>query len=459
MHAETIYAPASGLAKAGIAIIRLSGPETGAVVSALTGRPLPAPRRAVRRQFVDPVDGSALDDGLLLWFPGPGSYTGEDLAELHIHGGPAVRAAVLVALSRQPGCRLAEPGEFTRRAFLNDRMDLSRAEGVVDLIEAETEAQRRQALRQAEGALFKRCEAWSEQLLRLAAHAEAVIDFPDEDLPEDIWERSAADIRALRDALSREIDSGRRGERLRDGVRVAIVGPPNVGKSSLLNRLAGRDAAIVNARAGTTRDVVEVALDFEGYPVTLSDTAGLRDAVEEIEAEGVRRALRAARAADIVIRMSAPDVSETVPPEALAGEGVVLIDVRNKADMKGDDIAGNRPDIMAGDPAAPPTRAPAGGPLALSVHSGVGWEDFLQRLREAVESVAGLGEAAGLTRARHREAVSESRDALTRALEAPQPDLRAEDIRLALRAIGRITGRVDVEDLLDVVFRDFCIGK
>lgn len=455
MHAETIYAPASGLAKAGIAVVRLSGPATGAVISALTGRPLPAPRRAVRRQFVDPTDGSALDDGLLLWFPGPGSYTGEDLAELHIHGGPAVRAAILGALSRQPGCRLAEPGEFTRRAFLNERMDLSRAEGVVDLIEAETEAQRRQALRQAEGALFKRCEAWAEHLLRLAAHAEAVIDFPDEDLPEDIWARNADEIRTLRDALSREIDSGRRGERLRDGVRVAIVGPPNVGKSSLLNRLAGRDAAIVNARAGTTRDVVEVALDFEGYPVTLSDTAGLRDAVEEIEAEGVRRALRAARAADIVIRMSAWDVPDSLPGEELAGAGVAVIAVRNKADMADDAGAGDAAPASA--PASAP--APAGEALALSVQSGEGWEDFLKRLREAVESVAGLGEAAGLTRARHREAVAEARDALTRALEAPQPDLRAEDIRLALRAIGRITGRVDVEDLLDVVFRDFCIGK
>lgn len=436
---DTIYAPASGLAKAGIAVIRLSGPAAGQAVESLTGRPMPEARRAVRRRFADPADGTALDDGVLLWFPGPGSYTGEDVAELQVHGGPAVRAAILAALARCAGCRLAEPGEFTRRAFVNGRLDLSQAEGVVDLIEAETEAQRRQALRQAGGALFRRCEGWADRLVRLAAHAEALIDFPDEELPEDIWQRNEIEIRALADEFTQYIDEARRGERLRDGVRVVIIGPPNAGKSSLLNRLAGRDAAIVNARAGTTRDVVEVAMDLDGYPLTVSDTAGLRAAAEEIEAEGVRRALAAARAADIVIRMAAPDVPAD-PEDGGEESGATVIRVWNKADLG----------------PAPATLEDA---LPLSVATGDGWAPFLAALGQAVERVAGLGETEGLTRARHREALGQARDALHRALDAPQADLQAEDVRLALRGVGRITGRVDVEDLLDVVFRDFCIGK
>ncbi len=443
MQGETIYAPASGQAKAGVAVIRLSGPAAGAAAEALGG-PLPAPRRAVRRTFRDPATGERLDDGLLLWFPGPASYTGEDVAELQVHGGPAVRQALLGALAGVAGCRLAEPGEFTRRAFLNGRLDLSQAEGVVDLIEAETEAQRRQALRQAEGALAARCAQWAERLTRLVAHAEALIDFPDEDLPEAVRHQNEIEMQGLAEAFSQELVASRRGERLREGVRVAIVGPPNAGKSSLLNRLAGREAAIVHARAGTTRDVVEVALDLDGYPVLLADTAGLRETADEIEEEGVRRARCAARAADIVVALSAADAP---PPCYAEGEGLVaetgaeLLRVLSKVDLASDG--------GAGEPTA----------LPLSTVTGAGWERFLEAVRRAVERAAGLGEGAGLTRARHREAMADCLAALERARAAAQPDLQAEDLRLALRALGRITGTVDVEDVLDIVFRDFCIGK
>lgn len=445
---ETIYAPASGAAKAGIAVIRVSGPGAAAAVRALTpNAPFPQARRAVRRVFCDPTDGRALDDGLLLWFPGPNSYTGEDAAELQIHGGPAVRAAVLSALAAVPGCRLAEPGEFTRRAFLNDRLDLSQAEGVIDLIEAETEAQRRQALRQADGALGRRCAAWAQRLLQLTAHAEAWIDFPDEDLPEETRTRNEIEMKRLIDELTQELESGRRAERLRDGVRVAIVGPPNAGKSSLLNRLAGREAAIVHARAGTTRDVVEVGLDLGGVPVTVADTAGLREAADEIEAEGVRRARAAAASSDIVLCVAAADdpAAEIIWAEAAgAYPNALLLAVLNKVDLASAvALEGVGPERL----------------FRVSAATEQGLEGLVGAVTEAVGTAAGMSEEAGLTRARHREAATECLEALRRAAGAPSPDLQAEDLRLALRAIGRITGKVDVEDLLDVVFRDFCIGK
>lgn len=443
--ADTIYAPASGVGKAGVAIIRVSGAAAGAAARALTGMAeTPAPRRALRRRFVDPGSAEPLDDGLLIWFPAPRSYTGEDVAEFQIHGGGAVRAAMLRALSQVPGCRLAEPGEFTRRAFLNGRIDLSQAEGVVDLIEAETDAQRRQALRQAEGALGARCAQWAERLLRLAAHMEAWIDFPDEDLPDEVRSRNEIEMKGLIEEFSQEIDSGRRSERLREGLRAAIVGPPNAGKSSLLNRLAGREAAIVNARAGTTRDVVEVAMELEGYPLVLADTAGLRNSVDEIEEEGVRRARRTAAESDLVIALAAADDPAAADRLAAARREYGadrVVAVMNKCDLG---VAASGAGCDA---------------LAVSALTGQGVDGLVRAMAEAAEARAGLSETAGLTRARHREAMAASLEALRRAQGAPSPDLQAEDVRLALRALGRITGSVDVEDLLDVIFGDFCIGK
>ena len=441
---DTIYALSSGAGPAGIAVLRLSGPSAGAALRAITARgDLPPPRRAVRAALVRPGSGEKLDDGIILWFPGPHSFSGEDMAELQIHGGPAVVAAVLRTLGEQAGLRMAEPGEFTRRAFLNGRLDLTEAEGIADLVAAETEAQRRQALRQSEGELGRLYDGWREQLLAALAHLEAAIDFPDEDLPEGVRNRVNHEIASLVDAIFQHMDDSGRGERLRLGLDIAIVGPPNAGKSSLLNWLARRDAAIVSETAGTTRDVVEVAMDLGGYPVTLADTAGLREVSGEIEREGVRRARRRAETADLRIAVfdSADEPAFSAAGDIVDENTVVVL---NKTDL-------GPPSFQAGPPALQVHAA--------SVLTGQGMEALLDGLREAVADRIGLAAQPALTRARHREALSECHEALRRALDADLPELAAEDVRLAVRALGRITGRVDVEDLLDVIFRDFCIGK
>lgn len=427
-----IFALASGAGRAAVGVMRISGPGTGALLAALAG-PLPEARRASLRTLRHA--GEALDRALVLWCPGPASYTGEDLAELHLHGGPAVIAAVgeaLVAL----GARPAEPGEFTRRAFLHGRLDLTEAEGIADLIAAETEAQRRQALRQASGALAARVEGWADRLAALLARAEAFLEFEEEDLPTDLDSRVAEEVAALRAEMAAELAAAPRAERLREGVAVAILGPPNAGKSSLLNALAGREAAIVSARAGTTRDVIEVRLVLAGVPVTLADTAGLRETADEIEAEGVRRALARAEAADLRLLVvpagEAPDAATAglVGPDALR--------VASKADLGG---------------AAPP------GAFAVSVVTGEGMEALRAALEREVAARAGLAAAAGLTRPRHRAAVGEAVAALGRHREAPLPELRAEALREALAALGRLTGRFGVEEILDRIFAEFCIGK
>ena len=442
--ADTIYALSSGPGPAGISVFRVSGPESGATLRVLTGgRDLPRPRRAVRASLVDPEEGGPLDDGIVIWFPGPNSYSGEGLVEFHVHGGPAVIAAMLRVLAARPGLRLAEPGEFTRRAFLAGKMDLTEAEGIADLIAAETEAQRRQAIRQAEGDLGRLYDGWRDRLVGATAHVEAYIDFPDEDLPEEIAERVNHEISWLVDSISQHLDDSRRGERLRQGLDIAIVGPPNAGKSSLLNRLARRDAAIVSERAGTTRDVIDVAMDLGGYPVVLADTAGLREAADSIEEEGVRRAKRRAEAADLrILVVDGRDEAGFLGAGEIYGESTIL--VLNKVDL--------------GAPSVTP-QGPTLGVYAISVQTGEGIEAFLNGLEAIVRERIGLAGQPALTRARHREALEGCLEALRRSLAASHPELVAEDLRLAVRALGRITGRVDVEDLLDVIFRDFCIGK
>ncbi len=364
------------------------------------------------------------------------------MAELHLHGGRAVLSAVVDELAGIPGLRPAEAGEFTRRAFENGKLDLTAAEGIADLVNADTEQQRRQALRQMEGVLGRVYESWRERLVKTLARLEAHIDFPEDDLPSDLLQ----EVQRLAGGLQREIGAhladNRRGERLRQGVSVAILGAPNSGKSSLLNYLAGRDAAIVSARAGTTRDVVEVRLDLGGYLVDLADTAGLRDAADEIEAEGVKRALQRAEAADVNILL----FDGAGLPEVDAGT-VGLLDERAL------------PVVSRMDLAAQPWNGKIEGALPISVTNGQGLPDLLAALQKRVESIAGAGETPPLTRARHRHALEQAALALNGALAAEQPELIAEDMRLAVRSIGRITGRVDVEDILDVVFRDFCIGK
>jgi tRNA modification GTPase len=374
----------------------------------------------------------------VLWFPGPHSITGEDVAELHLHGSRAVLAAVMAALGRE-GLRLAEPGEFTRRAFLNDKLDLVQAEAVADLAAAETEAQRRQALRQLDGHLGVLYRGWGERLLRLLAHLEAAIDFPDEDLPPEIETRVIAESAALAAEITRHLADGNRGERLRDGIAVAIVGAPNAGKSSLLNQLARREAAITSPYAGTTRDVIEVAVDLAGYPVVFADTAGLRDSDDAIEQEGLRRALTRAAAAEL--RLFVFDAH--CPGDA-----------QGAARWPGSDtlVVANKIDLAAKCAPLPP------GAVAISALTGEGIADLIAalaaRIAESYDIAAPL-----LTRARHREALEAAVEALRRSLCAELPELRAEDLRLAWRSLGRITGRVDVEDLLDVIFRDFCLGK
>ena len=454
---DTIFALASAPGRAGIAVFRISGPAAGAVLRAVCARDtLPAPRRADRCRLVDPVSGAALDDGLVLWFPGPASFTGEDVAELHIHGGRATVEAVAAALSAldTPAApvRVAEPGEFSKRAFLAGKIDLTGAEAIADLVDAETDAQRRQALAQLDGGLTARLEGWRADLIDILAHSEAWIDFPDEDLPEDVEQAARARIAALEAELRGFLDDNRRGERLRDGLQIVLLGAPNAGKSSLLNALADRDAAIVSATAGTTRDVIEVHLDLGGWPVTIADTAGLRTTADVIEREGVRRALDRAGAADL--RLVVFDATVPPDPASLAqladnsGTGTI-IPVVNKTDLAA------APDNLAGHAAVP-----------VSARTGDGLAALLGRIETAAADLMQAGGGAGaapLTRLRHREALADAADALKRAASGGDSgvdsELVAEDLRLAARAIGRVTGRVDVEDLLDVIFMDFCIGK
>lgn len=447
---DTIYALASGHGRAGIAVMRLSGPAALQTLAALTpGKPEPAPRQAALRRLIDPATGQAIDDALVLAFTAPASFTGEDVVEFHLHGGRAIIDGMIQAFGQQPGLRLAEPGEFTRRAFENNRLDLTEAEAVADLINAETEAQRLQALDQLGGALKNLYHSWADRLARALAHLEADIDFPDEDLPDGVAPAVFPDLKALINELNSHLNDNRRGERLRDGVRIAILGEPNAGKSSLLNAIAARDAAIVSDIAGTTRDVIEVHLDLGGYPVTLIDTAGLRDSDNEIEAEGIRRAIAKADEADLkLLLVDGTSLNPALPvlPEALApyANADNIIVALNKTDL-----ASDLPVALDNHPA-----------IAISAKEGDGLDNLLKALEHEVRNaLQKASDGPSLTRARHREALEDARDSLIRAINDKEPELIAEDTRLALRALGRITGRVDVEDLLDIIFRDFCIGK
>ncbi len=427
MNDDTVFALASGAGRAAIAVLRISGSGTAGVMKGLCGS-LPLPRRAVVRALRS-RDGELLDRAMVVWFPGPASYTGEDSAELHVHAGRAVVEAVAAALGSL-GVRPAEPGEFTRRAFLNGRLDLVSAEAVHDLVAAETDAQRRQALRQLDGALGGLYRAWTDRLRGALAHQEALIDFPDEDLPPEVEAGLLASVRSLRAEIATHLNDDRRGERLREGLFFAITGAPNVGKSSLINALAERDVAIVSATPGTTRDAIETRVVLGGVPVTLIDTAGLRETTDPIEAEGVRRALSRAASADLVITV----VEAGGAIETIAG-GLV---VANKSDLH-------------------PEQNP--GALPVSALTGAGLPELRARL--AAEATA-LTQSSGpppLTRARHRIALQEASRALRDAETAREPELRGEAMRLALRALGSITGHVGVEDILDSIFRQFCIGK
>ena len=440
--APTIFALATPPGRSGVAVIRVSGAQAAATARQLAGI-VPQPRLATLRSLREPGTGALLDRALLLYFENPDSYTGEDVVEYHVHGGRAVIDGVLGALGALTDCRLAEPGEFTRRAFENGKLDLTEAEAVADLIDAETFLQREQALQQMDGVLSRLYQDWADRLAALLAHAEADIDFPDEDLPAGL----AAALRPRLETLLREIthhlDDNHRGEILRDGVRIAVLGAPNAGKSSLINALARRDIAIVSPLAGTTRDVIEAHLQIGGYPVIVSDTAGLRVIAEtgghfDIEGEGIRRARVAAENADIRLLVFDASLLPGRDAETAALDDDRSLIVYNKADLAVD--------------------LPAGG-LGISALHGDGLDALTVQVAAMIADRIGTGRDVALTRRRHREALDHACRELDACINAPLVEMAAENLRRAVRAIGRITGRVDIEDLLDMIFRDFCIGK
>jgi tRNA modification GTPase len=435
---DTIVALASGVAPAAIAVIRVSGPKTRKVLEAFCGG-VPEPRHAALRD-IGPPRLSVIDRGLVLWFPGPASFTGEDMAELHTHGSRAVVNVVIEAVRSLGGTRLAEPGEFARRAFENGKLDLTQVEGLADLISAETEAQRRQALAQAEGSLRTLYEGWRAELLHAQALTEAGLDFADEgDVAADVAVKAEAIITPLVASISHHL-ADRRGERLRDGVRIVIAGPPNAGKSSLLNALAKREVAIVSEEAGTTRDVIEVHLDLGGLPVILSDTAGLRETESKVETEGVRRALSRTEQADLVLWL----VDATAPiwdlPAALQTKTVIC--VLNKTDLAAG--ATHHRDC-----------------IQISAKTGQGLDRLIEALEEEAADVAEMGAGAPLmSRARHRAELEGTARALQRFSDPTlSPELKAEELRISARHLGRLTGRIDVEEVLGTIFGEFCIGK
>jgi tRNA modification GTPase len=442
MNSDTIFALSSGPPPAAVAIVRISGPKVRFGLETLIGS-IPEPRRATLR-FLRHGDGNLIDRGLVLFFPGPGSFTGEDMAEFHLHGGRAVVAALLGELERFKGYRAAEAGEFTRRAFDNGRVDLTQVEGLADLILAETEGQRRQALRQADGALGRLYEGWRSRLINARALLEAELDFSDEeDVPGAVSERAWADVRGLREEINRHL-ADHRGERLRDGVEIVVLGPPNAGKSSLINALARREVAIVAPEPGTTRDLIEVRLDLGGLPATVIDTAGLREASGGVELEGIRRARARAEGADLVLWLT----------DAAAGS-------------EGEEVLSDVPAIRVGskvdliDSQAERSRLRQRFDVVLSAKTGDGVDALLTMLAERVGAEGNAGETPLITRSRYRSALRACVEAIDAALDEDGQalELRAEELRRAGVALGRITGRVDVEDLLDVIFRDFCIGK
>ncbi len=433
---DTIVALASGAGRAGVAVIRISGPAVRFGLETIAGA-VPETRKASLRHLKDCANGETLDEALVLFFQGSASFTGEDVAEFHVHGGRAIVSGVMGALLALPGFRLAERGEFTRRAVANGRMDLTAAEGIADLVEAETGSQRRQALNQAGGALERAAAAWRDRLARMVALIEAEIDFPDEeDVP-----ALFAEVRRRAGELLAEINAAlagaANGERLREGAVMVIGGPPNAGKSTLLNALARRDVAIVSPIAGTTRDTLEVHLDLHGYPVTLIDTAGLRETQDAVEAIGVERARASLERADLVIWLEAGDARSDPPPMAAR-----VLRVAGKQDDAGG--------------------APAGFDLALSARTGHGMADLLVRLERAAQEALEGGETALVTRERHRrelQAIASHLGLVSAADELTPVEFVAEDLRLAVRAIGRLTGHVDIDEIYDVIFREFCIGK
>jgi tRNA modification GTPase len=440
---QTIFALSSGRPPSAIAIVRVSGPQASAALKQLAGK-IPAPRAATRALLRD-ASSQPIDDAVVLWFPGPASATGEDVAELHVHGGRAVVAAVFAALSSVEDLRPAEPGEFTRRAFENGKLDLTEAEGLDDLIHADTDRQRRHALRQLRGLLGDKARDWRTQIIEASALIEAGIDFSDEgDVPEQLIAPALAKVKGLLREIQDVLGASGRSERLRDGLVVAIAGPPNVGKSTLMNQLARREVAIVSPYAGTTRDIIEVQLDLDGYPVTVIDTAGIRETDDPVEQEGVRRARARASEADLVLWLADTD-AQTIERE----ESAPVWLVRNKIDFDTTGMSGSKFEQAASRE------------FRVSARRGDGIGGLVAALVAFARDYFGANESSLISRERQRRLLQETADSLQRSIDmmAQGDEFTAEDLRMAAYSLGRLLGRVDVEDILDVIFRDFCIGK
>ncbi|HSO48213.1 MAG TPA: tRNA uridine-5-carboxymethylaminomethyl(34) synthesis GTPase MnmE [Rhizobiaceae bacterium] len=431
---DTIFALSSGHPPSGVAVIRLSGPGSRFALETIAAG-LPPARLASLRKLTDPRSAAEIDRGLVIWFPAPASFTGEDCAEFHVHGGVAVVAAMLAALAGLPGLRMAQAGEFSRRAFENGRLDLTELEGLADLVAAQTEVQRRQAVAQAGGALRRKLEAWRERIIAMRASVEADFDFADEDgVPDDVSAGVWGKAGELGAEMRRFLEDGNAGEIIRSGFQIVLMGPPNSGKSSLLNALARRDAAIVSPEAGTTRDIVEVSLDLAGFKVVLVDTAGIRETQGLVEQEGMRRARERARAADLVIWLTPINDANDAPEPGLASP---VLQVRSKDD----------------------SGALREGSVSVVRQSGLDW--LIGEITRQVSSKGLAIESAAVTRARHRESLLSCAGLLEEAAGSHTlaPEVRSELLRSAGDEIGRITGKVDVEDLLDRIFSEFCIGK
>jgi len=442
----TIYALSTGPGISGVAIIRASGSEVKKIIQLLTKKPLPEPRVATLRKINKINTSELIDEGIILWFPGPKSYTGEDMAEFHIHGSKAVINALHVSISKVENCRLAEPGEFTKLAFQNGKINLLKAESIADLISAETEIQRQQAIKIMNGKSAQKFNELREKLLKILSHVEAKIDFPDEDLPEDILKNIKNTSIKVSSDIKKILEDQRVGERIRDGFKIAIIGPTNAGKSSLLNHLSNRDAAIVSEIAGTTRDVIETHLDVDGYPVVVSDTAGIRESKNEIEKKGIKLALKEAEEADLkLIVIDAKTLDFKGVLKDLMDESAIL--VINKSDLLNKDLNSEIKKLNH---------------ILISVKDNLNVDGLILKIKDKLKNKFITSNDILITRERHRQNLEQSLRYLQKFEEKSQSedfDKAAEDLRLATRHLGMIVGKVDVEEILESIFNDFCIGK
>ena len=442
----TIFALSSGIGVAGIAVIRISGPEAKNVILKLTKAPFPKPKLATLKKINNINNSRLIDEGIILWFPGPKSYTGEDMAEIHVHGSRAVINALLKSISQIKGCRLAEPGEFTKVAFTNGKIDLLKAESIGDLISADTDLQMNQALKIIAGNNLKRFEKWRSVLLKILSYIEAKIDFPDEDLPTDILYQIKIQSKKIIDEIETSLKDNRVGEIIREGYKISIIGPPNVGKSSLLNYLSNRDVAIVSSSAGTTRDVIETHLNIDGYPIIISDTAGIREARNEIEKKGIKLSVKKASEADLNIIIIEPKSKQNqlFLDKYMNGRSILIV---NKVDSSKIKISSKLKKLK---------------PILISIKKHKNIQKVIALIKHKIKNQFKGNEHILITRMRHRKNLEECFNHLKnfhKKSDQNDFDKAAEDIRLATRSLGKITGKFDVEDILDSIFNDFCIGK